>query len=104
VWDAEPSQVMPMRASQFVKLFLGPILAAGVAMIVLARSIRQNPSDATPRLASVALIILMVAGVLANWLARRDRRRKKGRADQNRCARQLRRSDVRLGDRSRRPP
>jgi uncharacterized membrane protein YfcA len=75
-----------MRATQFVRLFLGPVLAIGMATVAAVGSIHGGLADAAyAAWAFAALMGLLALSVGAEALARRERRRFRRDVPQRRC-------------------
>jgi len=74
-----------MRASQFVKLFLGPILAGCALSAAFAGSVHKQESDSSMLLPVVALVAMLAASVGTIAWSRRERRRFKRDIVQRRC-------------------
>ena len=66
-----------MGASQFVKLYLGPMLVAGVATVAMAGTSHPQASDSSAVLPAVALLGMLSLSVGTMAWVRRERRRNK---------------------------
>jgi hypothetical protein len=74
-----------MRASQFVKLLLGPTLAAFALSAAVAGSMHEQESDSSILLPILALIAMLATSVGTIVWNRRERRRFKRDIGQKRC-------------------
>ena len=74
-----------MRASQFVKLFLGPILVACVLFAAFAGSMLKREIDSSILLPMLALLAMLAVSVGTIAWSRRERRRFKRDLAQKRC-------------------
>jgi len=74
-----------MRASQFVKLFLGPILVACALSAAFAWSMRIQKIDSSMLLPTLMLLAMLAASVGTICWTRRERRHLKRDVAQKRC-------------------
>jgi len=75
-----------MRISQFIKTFLGPLLAATTGSVAFAGSTHPQPLDPAAMWATVGLALLLALSVGTIAWSRRERRRFKRDIAQKRCS------------------